>query len=147
MRDVDASQINRTAVSATIGELARIPIPEIPYPHEHRIAPQELTVYRIKGLIDRIVVEDDRDWHIVVRDPDEPAVTMIVEIPDPDCVSDATLKRAFTEARRSLHTVPRRGLVELQGVGFFDFIHTQRGAGRNGFELHPVLAVRNVPNQ
>jgi hypothetical protein len=145
MRDIDASQINRTAVSATIGELTRIPIPEIPYPHEHRIAPQELTVYRIKGVIDRIVVESDHDWHIVVRDPDEPEVTMIVEIPDPDCVSDVSLKATLAEARRSLHTIPRHGLVELQGVGFFDFIHTQGGAGRNGFELHPVLAVRHVP--
>jgi hypothetical protein len=144
MRDIDAAQINRTPVSVTIGDLSRIPIPEIPYPHEHRIAPQELTIYRLKGLVDRIAVEGDRDWHIVVRDPNDPQITMIVEIPDPDCVSDVALKRTLTEARRALHTIPRHGLVELEGVGFFDFIHTQSGGGRNGFELHPVLVVRNV---
>jgi hypothetical protein len=35
--------------------------------------------------------------------------------------------------------VPRGGRVVVEGVGFFDFIHNQRGRARNGIELHPVL--------
>jgi hypothetical protein len=147
MRDGDANRVQRSPVSTTINELARIPIPEIPYPRDRRIAPQELTVYRIRGIIEHIAVEDDRDWHIIIRDPDQPSASMIVEIPDPQCVEDSALKARLVEARRALHSVPRLGLAEVEGVGFFDFIHTQRGAAKNGFELHPVLSIRSIPTQ
>lgn len=146
MRDWDAGRVQRTVVPATVSELARIPIPEIPYPHDHRIAPQELTVYRIRGIIEHIAVEGDRDWHMIVRDPDQPKTSMIVEIPDPECVEDPVLKAQLVEARIALHSVPPKGLAEIDGVGFFDFIHTQRGRARNGFELHPVLSIRAITN-
>jgi len=32
-------------------------------------------------------------------------------------------------------------LVRITGVGFFDYIHGQRGVAPNGIELHPVLDV------
>jgi hypothetical protein len=34
-----------------------------------------------------------------------------------------------------------RPLVRVTGVGFFDFLHGQRGVAPNGIELHPVLEV------
>jgi hypothetical protein len=47
---------------------------------------------------------------------------------------------------RECLTLPRgsfvelRGSATLEGVGFFDFFHHQRGfAKSNGIELHPVL--------
>lgn len=144
MRDHDASQVRRAPVPATISELGRIPVPQIPYPRNNRIAPQELTVYRIRGIIQHISVENDHDWHLIVRDPVNSAATMVVEIPDPECVSDQGLKADLIEARRVLHTIPKHGLAEIDGVGFFDFIHTQRGGNRNGLELHPVLALRRI---
>ena len=33
-----------------------------------------------------------------------------------------------------------RPLVRITGVGFFDYIHGQRGVAPNGIELHPVVA-------
>jgi hypothetical protein len=33
-------------------------------------------------------------------------------------------------------------VVEVTGVGFFDFMHEQRGVAPNGIELHPVLDIR-----
>ena len=141
MGDKDAPLIRRSPVAATIKGLAAIPIPEIAYPRNGRIAPQELSVYRVRGIVNRIVVEDDRDWHIVLSDPTQPEVTMIVEIPDPQCVEDVDVRALLTEARKVLHMIPRRGMAEFEGVGFFDFIHTQRNGASNGFELHPVLTI------
>ena len=34
-----------------------------------------------------------------------------------------------------------RPLVRITGVGFFDYLHGQRGVAPNGIELHPVLDV------
>ena len=34
-----------------------------------------------------------------------------------------------------------RPLVRITGVGFFDYIHGERGVAPNGIELHPVLDV------
>lgn len=144
MRDVDASRIQRAPIQTTISALASIPIPEIPYPHDRRMAPYELRVYRVRGRIDEITRERDRDWHLMLSDPADPSATMVVEIPDPFCVEDISLRPVLFEARRVLRTVPRHGVVDVEGVGFFDFIHTQRARARNGFELHPVLSILRV---
>ena len=32
-------------------------------------------------------------------------------------------------------------LIRVTGVGFFDYLHGQRGVAPNGIELHPVLDV------
>ena len=65
-----------------------------------------------------------------------------------DAIGEADRARAlkalgslFAAARDSLRRVPRRGVVELVGVGFWDFVHNQRGGASNGFELHPVMLI------
>jgi hypothetical protein len=101
-----------------------------------------LTIYRLSGIVEAIRVEDDGDWHLVLSDPKDSGHRMIVEIPDPQCEQGTGYGPFYQSWRDSLRRVPRRGLVEVIGVGFFDFIHTQRGISRNGFELHPVLSLR-----
>jgi hypothetical protein len=103
-----------------------------------------LRVFRVRAIIYQITVEDDRDWHLVLHDPANQNVSMIAEIPDPTCVEDQSLQAVLFEARRVLRTIPRHGLADIDGVGFFDFIHSQRGRPRNGFELHPVLRIKAV---
>ena len=83
----------------------------------------------------------DRDAR---SDPEDPTHPMIVEIPDPQCAQGTEYGPLYQSARDSLRRVPRRGLVEVTGVRFFDFIHTQRGISRNRFELHPVASLRPV---
>jgi len=144
LRDRDAARVRRDTVRTTIRELNAIPIPEIPYPRDRRIRPHELIIYRLSGYVERMSVEGDHDWHLVLRDPEDSRHTIIVEIPDPACADGTNLGPVYTSARDALRHVPRRGLIEVSGVGFFDFIHTQRGISRNGFELHPVLSVRRL---
>ena len=139
-RDRAAVRLN-DAVPATVRELGALEIPEIIYPNDRRIAPHELRVYRLTAIVWQInIAEDDRDWHVVLRDPVDNSM-MIVEIPDPRCTRDPALAARFQAARAELRRVPKRGQATFTGVGFWDFIHNQRGRARNGFELHPVLAV------
>lgn len=128
-------------VPSTVSALGALEIPEVPYPRDRRLTPHELRVYRVTAVVWQIITtEDDRDWHIVLRDP-VTGSSMIAEIPDPVCTTDATLAARFTAARAALRRIPKRGQATFTGVGFWDFIHNQRGRARNGFELHPVLSV------
>lgn len=145
MRDVDTAKVDWTPILTTIGTLGNIPKPHIRYPRSRRIAPEELRVYRVRAIIYQITVEKDRDWHLVLHDPEAQELSMIAEIPDPACVDDPGLKAVLFEARRVLRTIPRHGIADIDGVGFFDVIHSQRGRTRNGFELHPVLRLRRAP--
>jgi hypothetical protein len=142
LADEDSGLVRRgTLLESTVKLLGEIPIPEIPYPQTRRIAPQELTVYRIRAVVRQIITESDGDWHLVLADPKNPQWTMIGEIPSPECAATAAHRQLYTAARDSLRRVPRLGEVTIDGVGFFDFIHNQRGRARNAIELHPILRI------
>ena len=143
--DKDASKVDTIPVATTVQLLASLPIPEDVYPDDRRLAPHELRVYRIRAVVERIVTEDDGDWHLVLSHPSVPGARLIAEIPSPQCAATPVLAGQYAAARDSLRRVPRRGTATLVGIGFWDFIHTQRGGARNGFELHPVLLV--VPDR
>ena len=58
----------------------------IPAPHDPtvRVAPVEMTVYRLHTTITAYKTEKDSDIHLVLAD--EAARTMIAEIPSPSCM-------------------------------------------------------------
>jgi hypothetical protein len=145
LADRDRGSVSLTnVVPTTVRALGALDIPEVPYPNDRRLAPHELRLYRVTAIVWQIITaEDDRDWHIVLRDPVDSS-SMIVEIPDPACTADPTLAARFQAARDALRRVPKRGQATFTGVGFWDFIHNQRGRARNGFELHPVLAIERL---
>ena len=143
LSDPDANRVRLdTVVETTIQALNAIPIPEIPYPLNGRISPQELTTYRVRAVVLEILSESDGDWHLILGDPKNLQVKMIAEIPSPDCAATERHRELYASARAVLRSIPRRGEIDVEGVGFFDFIHNQRGRARNGFELHPVLHIR-----
>ena len=144
LTDADRAEVQFRPVVSTITALGAIPIPEIPYPDDGRIRPQEITVYRVRAVVRQILVQDDRDWHLILADP-ETGTTMVAEIPDPTCTQDSGHEAEFAAARDSLHALPRGAVIEVTGVGFFDYIHNQRGRAPNGFELHPVLLIKLLP--
>ena len=91
----------------------------------------------------------------MIADLQDPAKTMVVEIPDPQCGGVcASPKLAEIEAARSdfpthfpsappaseFKVVEGNVEVDVTGVGFFDFAHGQTGLAPNCIELHPVLA-------
>ena len=74
---------------------------------------------------------------------------MIAEIPAPDCVSAGPFKTAIAVARTAFDARFQPGpncqaanlTVTLQGVGFFDWLHGQRGVAPLGIELHPNISI------
>jgi hypothetical protein len=153
--DRDARKVANLPQATTIAQLISITAPIHPESRRNaRFAPTELTTFQIKGVLTVIKKETDQDYHLVIADPTNPGLTMIVESPDPNCASgsqfldnitfvramlDQALQRdrAFVEASRSEPNIP----VTVTGIAFFDALHGQEGVAPNGIELHPVLMI------
>ena len=129
---------------------------ELPKPSKIKNKPRlksERTVYELIGYVTSFKLEDDRDYHVVIEDP-ETEETMVVEILDPDCpgIESTSRYETFKEVRDWFKKLfkptssfkTKRVKVKLTGVGFFDFIHGQRGMAPNGREIHPVLSMEKV---
>lgn len=123
-----------------------------PLAQASRIAPVETSVYSVTGTLIDFRREDDGDDYLVLAD--EAGRTIIAEIPAVDCVDPRSVfrnsigaaRQAF-ENRFNISSMFQHPAVpiEVQGVGFFDYLQDQRGAAPNGIELHPVLAVNFAP--
>ena len=113
----------------------------------------------------------DQDFHLVLEDPSDPVVapeddpackllnpkennisryhTVIVEIPDPECLDERNpWRHAIDRARKEFlkkfepTKKPQRvnEIVSVRGVRFFDVVHGQLGVVEsNGIELHPLM--------
>lgn len=146
LRDPDRDRVRMTPVDATVADLSRIARP----PRSalrglSRVAPHELTVYRVRARLRRTVAGVDGDVHLMLADPDDAARTMVAEIPSPFLAVGSGFETAFRSEREALRRgrIRRDALLEVTGVGFFDVeTHDRAGARRtNGFELHPVIAL------
>ena len=144
LSDKDRERVQFAPVEITIAKLVSIPIHEMPYPRDKRIAPEELTVYKIRGTLIEVRPEQDSDLHIIVADLDRPDLRMIVEIPAAGCAESTGREGDYSKAREVLAGVPKHSVIEITGVGFFDFIHNAIGTAKNGIELHPVLKIAAV---
>ncbi|PYQ33261.1 MAG: hypothetical protein DMF55_11905 [Acidobacteria bacterium] len=143
LADPDRSRVAREkVVDATVADLVSLPRASRPLPRNRRIAPYEMTVYRIRARLIAVHEMLDGDFHVAVADPESPAARMIVEIPAEREGGPSGLSESWRGARRTVRERGANGrLVRITGVGFFDYTHWQPGAAGNGFELHPVLSV------
>lgn len=139
--DADAGKVETAPLRTTVRDLAALEIPEVVYPANGRLAPVELQRYRVRAIVARLSTEADGDWHVILRDPEDERRAIIAEVPDPRCVQSPALQAVYAAVRDSLRRVPRQGVATVDGIGFWDFIHTQRGGAANGIELHPVVLV------
>jgi hypothetical protein len=156
LADDDVASVNFAPVPETVADLVALPAPDA-LPYRNRIAPVEFTTYTLTVNLVEAKLEDDSDIHLVVADP-QTADTMITELPDAaDCAltTDPTLSAAMQTARDAfvgtfgMPSADRftavNGTATITGVGFFDFLHGQRGVAPNGIELHPVLDFQGQP--
>jgi hypothetical protein len=142
LNDRDRDRVNLTPVDATVAALGAIQIHQIPYPNDRRIQPEELKVYRVRARLMEVRREQDSDLHLIIADLDKPTMRMIAEIPLPDCARGTGHEGDYRRARLVLSTISPGAVIEIVGVGFFDFLHDAKGGAKNGVELHPVLDVR-----
>jgi hypothetical protein len=147
--DQDARLVNtKKVVSTTIFHLRSLAPPSV-LPLRSRVRPVETTVWSVDATLQRVKIEQDSDYHLVLSDSG--GRTMIAEVPAPQCVGSQSpflptlrsVRRSF-DAHYHVTDVWQRPSVHVQvtGVGSFDFLHGQSGVAPNGIELHPVLAIR-----
>jgi len=117
--------------------------PHQTYPYDRRWN-EELRVYRVRARLIDLRFEADSDLHLIIADFNQPDVTMIAEIPAPYCAVGSGHEGDYKTARADALRIPLGSLVEIEGVGFFDKMHDQRGLAKNGFEIHPVLKIKMV---
>ena len=148
LSDRDRDLVHLRPVNTTIEELGALDRPP-DVASATRAGPEEMTVYRVEARLRRLIQEDDRDWHLVLESPRDSTVTMVAEMPDPECAGACSsgFAERFARVRSVLFdrlNAPggeRRPLLRVTGVAFFDYPHGQIGAAPNGIELHPVLEV------
>jgi hypothetical protein len=142
LADHDHAKVNLTPVDTTVHELCSRKRPHRRFPYDRRVAQEELTTYRLRARLVRIRHERDSDLHLLLVDPGSPSDRMIAEIPAPECAVGTGLEETYRRTRQAVLTMKLGAVVEVTGVGFFDFMHEQRGVAPNGIELHPVLDIR-----
>jgi hypothetical protein len=94
----------------------------------------------------------NKDFHLVLANPNDQSETIIGELPDPTCVANAAFAHGLTVMRswmmstfgaagRTTLRLPQPVPVLVRGVVFYDFIHGQDGVAPNGIEIHPILGI------
>jgi hypothetical protein len=147
--DRDAASVANFPTPTTVAQLGSVAPPARPGVRPNsRFRPTELTTFQITGILKLVKKETDRDYHLVIADPTNPATTIIVEAPDPNCAQGShfldniifvrqLLEQKFGQITRLEPNVP----VTVTGIAFFDLKHGQEGIAPNGIELHPVLII------
>jgi hypothetical protein len=150
MTDATAGLVDMHIQPTTIAFLRGLK-PPAHLPATTRIRPVETTRWQVRARLVAFKIESDSDVHLVVADPDSGGA-MIVEFPAANCVgakAPVKARQLMKNARAALiracgnPTTQRftllSGSAVINGVGFFDFKHGQRGVAPNAIELHPVL--------
>lgn len=158
LSDKQSSKVNPTPKLETVHNLRLLPRPR------GRLTGRregiETTVFKVQAILVGYKNEADRDFHVIIADLESPDETMIAEIPDAACAGACAsghseeFKTARGSVIRLLGPAPRSGVglprarrrivVEIIGVGFFDFDHGQTGRAPNNIELHPVFGLKQV---
>jgi hypothetical protein len=122
-------------------------------------ADAEKQVYSVEAVLLRWKQETgqhgDRDFHLVLADPNDVTRTMIAEVPSAECqgACSSAQTQHFAEVRQILtaqlsepeahfRRFPHAWVVRVEGVGFFDVFHQQIGVAENC--MHPLLEVEFV---
>ena len=137
LTDKDIKRVNFKPTDTTVAKLAAIPIHEIPYPQDRRIAPEELQVYRVRARLLEVRREPDSDLHLIIADLDDPNVRMIAEIPAPDCATGSGHEDDYRAARKaalSINSLLKNLIRNGFSASFCDF-RSARGHFRRQLQL------------
>ncbi len=141
LSDAPAARLVYKPTTTTVASMVRLAPPDRP---TARVAPTEFTLFRIIACLTLVKQEADSDYHLVITELSQPAVTMIAEIPNRQCAGacrDVVNASKYAAARGVVDGLSLPALVEITGFGFFDRKHGQTGLAPNGVEIHPVLRV------
>ena len=143
---LDTSKVHHT----TLQYLVELPKPSH-LPEDSRVNATERTVWEVQAQIIKYKPEADGDFHVVIADAQ--GHTMIVELPDSDCLNGSPFRKLANAARKHfeerfpptkskrMRSLKNGVKATIRGIGFFDKIHGQTGVAPNGIEIHPVLKI------
>lgn len=163
LSDSTVSNVNFTPKKKSVHWLVNATPPTGPKPESRRINGLEWVNYLVKAVLIGYKKEnEDHDLHVVIADL-RTGETMIVEFPDSACSGVCSsehlseiqqarldfLNSAAVQERGAPTTtfkrLNKRVIVEVTGVGFWDFKHGQIGLAKNAIELHPVIFYKELP--
>jgi len=113
---------------------------------------REKQVVEIFAYVTKIIKEDDRDLHLVLKSLTSDK-TMVGEIPDPTCPdydSIPSLREYFKQTRDDgmkvwdlLKQTKNPVKVKITGVPFWDGVHANSPTGASKYfrEIHPILTI------
>jgi hypothetical protein len=151
MTDALAKGVSMKSSASSVAKLVALKAPV--FTESAPRHPAEKKTYQISALLLGFGQENDQDFHLVLGDTTDPKVTMVAEIPSPDCTSTApdaakgriaAARKAFGDQFKVTGEIKKLQVpvpVTLTGVLFFDKVHGQAGVAKNGVELHPVLDI------
>lgn len=148
--DPAGAELSLLPLPATIESLQAIP-PVRPLPQDRRIAPAETTIHSVTATLIAYRLTAEAEIQLVLSD--EARRTIVAYIPSPACVAGSRfsfeIERARAEFERryiptEAFTEVRRA-VQVQGVGFFDFLDGERGLAPNGLSIYPVTLIDFTP--
>lgn len=142
--DDDIALVDTVPSAISVAQLTEITRPNASFDARRRVGPVELQTFSLSARLVRVIAQDDGDLHLVLRDLIQDDLTIVAEVPSGRCTADPAMGARFEDARQALRGTPRGGIVEITGMGFWDYMHGQSGMARNGLEIHPVLSLRVV---
>lgn len=154
MQDVDAARLPVTLNNMTIEDVTQFVAPDRKTltAYNAKRLPKEMMRYSITGRLVGMKLEADGDYHVVIASLKNPRLTMIVELPSPECMLILRSQRALLRSglaalmpygrvtRTFTYPIGPPPVITFNGPGFFDIKHgvPQTGVAPNGFEIHPV---------
>lgn len=153
----DTAQIRSKATSTTIARLLQYKRPKelpgkgtIPVRYKtHRIRRVETTLWQVKGTVVNVAAEHDGDYRLIVADSRGHEVTCV--LPDPALAPkrgrfshQIDRCRAIVLKKFKPDFTPRnvRVPIEIVGIGYFGRFNSDANKSPEGFQLHPVTALR-----
>src|SRR5260370_30127930 len=101
--DADAGSVVTAPQAARISDLIALPAPvDLNGNPNSRVAPTEMSVFILSAILTVIKREKDEDYHLVLADPPDPSMTMIVESPDPHCAEGSVFAGQIAAVRQAM---------------------------------------------
>jgi len=152
LTDISARSMSYKKIGSSIRKLRTIKAPSNITNSLVR-QPEEKNLYSITCYITEYKIEEDGDFHLVLMDTKDSNITMVGEIPDPECgvmidcpklVDIQTVRNEFYNKYRMPKKRVAPGKYQVTGMFFFDKPHGQLGGAPNGAELHPILSIKKL---
>jgi hypothetical protein len=151
LSDRDRGRVRLDRIQTSIAEIATLVPPKAIGPR--RSSGFERNTWRLQAVIDRYRIASNGEIALVLYDIPS-GKYMDAYLPNPHCLGERTRNRAqMLAARRDFtehcpRVIPGWQLlgasIDVTGVGFWNPVHTTRGALPNGAELRPLTSMHII---